>query len=104
MLTYTKVRASPERRDMAESISETEERSIVVTESATRRIAVLKTQEQAEKAFLRIAVSGGGCSVFEYGPPFAEQRNAADFLFQRDGVALVVDHVSLALLNGAQLD
>ena len=104
MLTYTKVRASPERRDMAESISETEERSIVVTESATRRSAVLKTQEQAEKAFLRIAVSGGGCSGFQYGLSFDEQRNDDDFVFERDGVAVVVDDVSLGLLNGAEVD
>ena len=89
---------------MAESISETEERSIVVTESATRRIAVLKTQEQAEKAFLRIAVSGGGCSGFQYGLSFDEQRNDDDFVFERDGVAVVVDDVSLGLLNGAEVD
>ena len=41
---------------MAESMSEIEERGIVVTESAAHRIAALRTQEQAEKAFLRIAV------------------------------------------------
>ena len=52
---------------MAENTSEIEERGIVVTENAARRIAALKTQEQAENAFLRIAVSGGGCSGFQYG-------------------------------------
>ena len=50
---------------MAESMSEIEGRSIVVTENAARRVALLKTQEQAESAFLRIAVSGGGCSGFQ---------------------------------------
>jgi len=89
---------------MAESTSEIEERSIVVTESAARQIAVLKTQEQAEKAFLRIAVSGGGCSGFQYGLSFDEQRNDDDFVFERDGVAVVVDDVSLGLLNGAEVD
>ena len=89
---------------MAESMSEIEERSIVVTENAARRIAVLKTQEQAERAFLRIAVSGGGCSGFQYGLTFDDQRNEDDFLFERDGVAIVVDDVSLGLLNGAEVD
>jgi len=89
---------------MAESISETEERSIVVTESAARRIAALKTQEQAGNAFLRIAVSGGGCSGFQYGFTFDDQRNEDDFLFERDGVAVIVDDVSLGLLNGAEVD
>jgi iron-sulfur cluster insertion protein len=89
---------------MAESMSEIEERSIVVTESAARRIAVLKTKEEVEKAFLRIAVSGGGCSGFQYGFTFDDRRNDDDFLFERDGVAVVVDDVSLGLLNGAELD
>ena len=89
---------------MAESMSEIEERSIVVTESAARRIAILKTQEQAENAFLRIAVSGGGCSGFQYGFSFDDQRNEDDFVFERDGVAIIVDDVSLGLLNGAEVD
>ena len=89
---------------MAESTSEIEERRIVVTENAARRIAALKTQEEAEKAFLRIAVSGGGCSGFQYGLTFDDQRNADDFVFERDGVAIVVDDVSLGLLNGAEVD
>jgi iron-sulfur cluster insertion protein len=89
---------------MAESASEIEERRIVVTENAARRIAVLKTQEEAEKAFLRIAVSGGGCSGFQYGLTFDDQRNEDDFVFERDGVAVVVDDVSLGLLNGAEVD
>ena len=89
---------------MAESMSEIEERSIVLTENAARRIAVLKTQEQAERAFLRIAVSGGGCSGFQYGLTFDDQRNEDDFVFERDGIAVVVDDVSLGLLNGAEID
>jgi iron-sulfur cluster insertion protein len=89
---------------MADSMSEIEERSIVVTESAARRIALLKTQEHAGKAFLRIAVSGGGCSGFQYGLSFDEQRNDDDFVFERDGIVVVVDDVSLGLLNGAEVD
>ena len=47
---------------------------IVVTESAARRIAALKEQEEAADAFLRIAVSGGGCSGFQYGLNFDDSR------------------------------
>jgi len=64
----------------------------------------LRDQEQAENAFLRITVSGGGCSGFQYGFAFDEQRNADDFVFERNGVAVVVDDVSLGLLNGAEVD
>jgi iron-sulfur cluster insertion protein len=89
---------------MAEGTSEIEEHRIVLTENAARRIAVLRDQEQAENAFLRITVSGGGCSGFQYGFAFDEQRNAEDFVFERNGVAVVVDDVSLSLLNGAEVD
>jgi len=89
---------------MADSTSEVEERRILVTESAVRRIAILKTQENAEDAFLRIAVSGGGCSGFQYGFSFDDQRNEDDFVFERDGVGVVVDEVSLGLLDGAEVD
>ena len=82
----------------------TGERRIMVSESAARRIAALKLQEEAANAFLRIAVSGGGCSGFQYGLSFDEQRNPDDFVFERDDIAVVVDDVSLDLLNGAEID
>jgi iron-sulfur cluster insertion protein len=80
------------------------ERHIVVTESAARRIAVLKEQEEAADAFLRIAVSGGGCSGFQYGLSFDDQKNPDDSVFEHGDVAVVVDDVSLDLLNGAEID
>jgi len=82
----------------------TGERHITVTAAAARRIAVLKQQEQAEGALLRIAVSGGGCSGFQYGLSFDAQSNPDDHEFARDGIAVVVDEVSLDLLNGAEID
>ena len=89
---------------MAESTSEVEERGILLTQNAARRIAFLKAQENAETALLRIAVSGGGCSGFQYGLSFDDQRNEDDFVFERDGVGIIVDEVSLGLLNGAEVD
>ncbi len=70
---------------MSEAMSEVgSERAVVITDSAARRIAALKAQEAAEGAFLRIAVSGGGCSGFQYGLSFDDQRNPDDFVFARD--------------------
>ena len=80
------------------------EPGIVVTENAARRIALLRVRERAEGAFLRIAVSGGGCSGFQYGFSFDDRKNEDDFVFERDGVAIIVDDVSLGLLNGAEVD
>src|SRR5579859_7346792 len=80
------------------------ERQITVTDSAARRIAVLKAQEEAEGAFLRIAVSGGGCSGFQYGLSFDDQQNPDDVVFEKDGVRVIVDDISLGLLAGAEVD
>src|SRR5258708_17992922 len=80
------------------------ERRITVSESAARRIAFLKTQEDAAAAFLRIAVSGGGCSGFQYGFSFDDSRQDGDVAFERDGIEVVVDEVSLELLAGAEID
>ena len=90
---------------MADTTTEAgSDRRIVITESAARRIAALKEQEKAGDVFLRIAVSGGGCSGFQYGLSFDDQRNPDDFRFEQDGVAVVVDDTSLDLLNGAEID
>lgn len=89
---------------MSEHADQVEERNVLLTESAVRRIAMLRQQEAAEGAFLRIAVSGGGCSGFQYGFSFDDQKNEDDVVFERDGVAVVVDEVSLGLLGGAEVD
>jgi iron-sulfur cluster insertion protein len=89
---------------MADSAREVVDRGILLTENAARRIAFLKAQENVENAFLRIAVSGGGCSGFQYGFSFDDQRNEDDFVFERDGIGIVVDEVSLGMLNGAKVD
>ncbi len=89
---------------MSEPVNDIEERRVVLTDSAVRHIAMLKEQEQAGNAMLRIAVSGGGCSGFQYGFSFDNARNEDDLVFERDGVGVVVDDVSLDLLNGAEID
>ena len=89
---------------MSDIAPEIGERRIQVSDSAARRIAVLKQQEEAPDAFLRIAVSGGGCSGFQYGLSFDDQQNPDDFVFEHGGVAVIVDDVSLDLLNGAEID
>ena len=89
---------------MAEGGTALPERRVVVTESAAQRIAFLKAQEQVPGAFLRISVSGGGCSGFQYGFSFDDSRQDDDLVFARDGVEVVVDSTSLDLLNGAEID
>ena len=77
---------------------------LTLSESAARRVAALRRAEGDDGLMLRIAVSGGGCSGFQYGFSFDNEVRDDDLTFQRDGVTLVVDEVSLELLNGAEID
>jgi len=90
---------------MAEGTSEIEEHRIVLTENAARRIAVLRDQETGRKRISADHVSGGRMlGVPSTALLSTKQRNAEDFVFERTGVAVVVDDVSLSLLNGAEVD
>ncbi|HUA56988.1 MAG TPA: iron-sulfur cluster insertion protein ErpA [Candidatus Sulfotelmatobacter sp.] len=77
---------------------------VKVTESAARRIAFLMTQETTPNLKLRLAVSGGGCSGFQYGFSFDDTVNPDDRVFARDGAEIVIDETSLELLGGAEID
>jgi iron-sulfur cluster insertion protein len=79
-------------------------RSVTLTAAAARRIARLAEAEGNPNLMLRVAVSGGGCSGFQYGFSFDEALTDEDRVFERDGVKLVVDEVSLTLLGGAEVD
>ena len=95
---------SEDSRTMAEGSGAVPEGGVNLTESAARRVAELKRQENVSGAFLRLAVSGGGCSGFQYGFSFDDQRTDDDQVFERDGVQLVIDVVSLELVKGAEID
>ena len=77
---------------------------VTLTASAAKRVAALRIQEDAPDAFLRLAVSGGGCSGFQYNFSFDKSRKADDLAFERDGVTLIIDEVSLDLVKGAEID
>ena len=79
-------------------------RSLAMTPSAARRVKELRTAEGNDGLMLRIAVSGGGCSGFQYGFSFDDAVRDDDLTFERDGVRVVVDDVSLDLLNGSEID
>ena len=53
---------------------------------------------------LRVTVSGGGCSGFQYGFDFDDSVGEDDRTFERDGVSVVIDEVSLELLAGSTID
>ncbi|MBV5336061.1 iron-sulfur cluster insertion protein ErpA [bacterium] len=82
----------------------TPERALAISDSAARRIAVLIQQDGRPNLMLRLSVSGGGCSGFQYGFTFDDATTADDHTFEHQGVKLVTDDCSLDLLSGATLD
>ncbi|MFD2233985.1 iron-sulfur cluster insertion protein ErpA [Phaeospirillum tilakii] len=78
--------------------------SIGLTASAAERVRSLIAAEGKPDLRLRVSVSGGGCSGFQYGITLDDAVNEDDQLFEREGVEVVVDHTSLDLLNGAVVD
>lgn len=77
---------------------------IRISAKAAGRIATLVANEGDPAFMLRIAVSGGGCSGFQYGFSLDNQRRDDDRVFENGGIKVVVDEVSLELLRGAELD
>jgi len=74
-----------------------------MTESAAKRLNYLITQEK-EAAFLRVSVLGGGCSGFQYSFAFDDTENADDLRVERDGAVILVDDMSVTLLQGSEID
>lgn len=82
-----------------------ESRNFTVSDNAAKRIAALIQQENAGPGTrLRLAVSGGGCSGFQYGLMIEESGGIGDQLFESNGVRLFVDPVSISYLKGAEVD
>ena len=86
------------------SESTTQLRPVTITEKAAQRIAALMAEEASPDLMLRIAVSGGGCSGFQYNFTFDEAAGDTDFVIKRDGATVLVDETSLELLKGSEID
>jgi iron-sulfur cluster insertion protein len=77
---------------------------VTLSATAAKRIKEIMASEADAKAMLRIAVSGGGCSGFQYGFTFDDRQNEDDLVVTRDGATLLVDAVSLNYMAGSELD
>lgn len=77
---------------------------LVFTESAALKVRELIEEEGTPDLKLRVFVSGGGCSGFQYGFTFDEETNDDDTLVERNGVTLLIDSMSLQYLMGAEID
>lgn len=77
---------------------------LLVSDAAARKVRELLKDEGNPELKLRVFVSGGGCSGFQYGFAFDEKELDGDTCVQKDGVTLLVDPMSVQYLIGAEID
>jgi len=74
-----------------------------ISESAAAQISKI-IAGQNDGQFLRVAVQGGGCSGFSYVFSIEGEKAADDLAFERDGVTILVDEMSIQYMEGSEID
>ena len=77
---------------------------LVFTDNAANKVRELINEEGNEELKLRVFVTGGGCSGFQYGFTFDEETSEDDTAMQKNGVTLLIDPMSYQYLIGAEID
>ena len=78
--------------------------SITVTQAASNKVRQLIEEEENQELKLRVFVTGGGCSVFQYGFTFDETQKENDMAIEQDGVKILIDSLSFQYLMGSEVD
>lgn len=78
--------------------------TITLTDNLVKRIKTLRELQGNRTLNLRITVNGEGCQGFEYEFGLDAARNDDDHLFEKDGVTVITDDVSLPFLDGSEID
>ena len=74
------------------------------TDAAASKVKNLISDEENPDLKLRVYITGGGCSGFQYGFTFDDKVNDGDMMIEKSGVSLVVDPMSLQYLVGGSVD
>jgi len=82
----------------------TDETGLKFTDAAAGKVRELMAEEGDESLMLRVYISGGGCSGFQYGFTFEQSLGDGDEIFENGGVRLLVDPMSFQYLLGAEID
>lgn len=77
---------------------------LVFTDAAANKVKNLVADEENPDLKLRVYITGGGCSGFQYGFTFDEKVNEGDMTIEKNGVSLVIDPMSLQYLIGGTVD
>ncbi|HVD40487.1 MAG TPA: iron-sulfur cluster insertion protein ErpA [Solirubrobacterales bacterium] len=85
-------------------MTDTTNAAITLTDKAAEKIGeLLGSQPDSAEQALRVAVRGGGCSGFQYALAF-DKAKEDDHVFEVDGVAVIVDKVSMQFVFGSEVD
>jgi len=77
---------------------------LIFTDAAAAKVGELIQEEDNPDLMIRVFVSGGGCSGFQYGFTFDEKFEDGDSRVENKGVTLLVDPMSVQYLMGAEID
>ena len=77
---------------------------LVFTDAAAKKVSELIQEEDNPDLMLRVFIIGGGCSGFQYGFSLDDTLADDDLTYEHDGVTVVVDEMSLGLLEGSEVD
>jgi iron-sulfur cluster insertion protein len=77
---------------------------LLFTDEAAAKVKSLIEEEDNDALMLRVFVSGGGCSGFQYGFTFDESITEGDTVVEKDGVKLLIDPMSFQYLVGGEID
>ena len=78
--------------------------ALIFTDAAAAKVRELVEEERNDALMLRVFISGGGCSGFQYGFTFDEKLTEGDTVVERNGVRLLIDPMSIQYLMGAEID
>jgi iron-sulfur cluster insertion protein len=85
-------------------MSELANETVRITAGAAKRIAKIVGEDGTPNLRLRVAVSGGGCSGFQYSFSLDDRLGPDDFVVEKDGIGVLIDRVSLNFLRGSEID
>lgn len=77
--------------------------SVSMTDRAARRICEIVSRAP-DNPMLRVSVEAGGCTGFQYNFDLVAERDDADFVIEKGGATVLIDDVSLSLLDGSEID
>ena len=95
---------TPRQADNEDNTTDGGATRLAMTASAIRRVEILLEDEKVGGLMLRVSVTGGGCSGFQYGFSFDDAVNHDDIVFDQGRVKMVVDECSLDLIADSEID